>query len=118
MPERRQHLRLRVTAPIRVLCLDTRSTSFVLFDLGSGGFSMRTPTEVPVGMVMRFRFSLPDESWAAVLSGQSVYCRPDPSVANGRVFLSGFKFLHPETPTVMAGINALIDHATVAISFS
>lgn len=98
-------------------CEDTR-LPLTLNDLGAGGFSLRSPAVLPVGVVMRFEFRTADARWATTLSAKSVYSRPDPESPDGSLFLNGFMFLHPETPTVMARINALIDRATAVISFS
>lgn len=117
-PERRKDIRFRPASAIVVQCLDTQ-VDMTLADLGSGGFSVRTGTVLPVGAVMRFTFSTPDGKWTALFTAQSVHSRPDPDAApDGSVFSTGFKFLNVENPRVAANIHALIDRATAVISFS
>ena len=90
-----------------------------LSDLSMGGFSVRSAEVLPVGEVMRFRFSTPSGSWAAALTAKSDYSfsesqGPETSSA----FLTGFKFLNPEAPSVQARIHSLVDHATSVVTFS
>ena len=116
--ERRKTIRFRPAAPIVVQCLDTR-TALTLVTLGAGGFSVQSGPSLPIGAVMRFRFSTPDGSWATLLSAQSVYSMPDPDAPPAvSSFITGFKFLNVDAPRITANINALIDRATAVISFS
>ena len=117
-PERRKAIRFRPAAPIVVQSLDT-PVVMTLDNLSPGGFSVQSTTVLPVGAVLRFRFSAPDGSWTTLLTAQSVYCRPDPDLppaASG--FVTGFRFLNTDTPRTAASVNALIDRATAVISFS
>lgn len=105
-------------APIVVQSADAR-LPMTLFDLGAGGFSVESGTPLRVGQVMSFRFSTPDGGWAAVLSAESVYSKPNPpEPSKAPRFLTGFQFVHTTAPGVTASINALIDRATSVISFS
>ena len=118
IPERRKTIRFRAAAPIVVTCLD-HSGVLTLFNLGAGGFSVHSPTALPVGSAMRFRFSTPDGNWTTQLGAESVYSRPDKETPlPGAPFLTGFRFLNPESEGVTANINALIDRATAVVSFS
>ena len=117
-PERRKTTRFRPAAPIVVHSLDTRVV-MTLGDLGPGGFSVQSTTELPTGAVMRIKFSAPDGSWTTLLVAQSVYCRPDPDVPPADAgFVTGFRFLNTDTPRTAASVNALIERATAVISFS
>ena len=91
-----------------------------LADLSGGGFSVRSETEFAVGVVLRFRFSTPDDRWSTLLSGQTVYIRPDRDEFSGTDagFVVGFKFMNPELPRVAASIHALINRASAVISIS
>jgi hypothetical protein len=101
-----------------VTCLD-HSGVLTLFNLGAGGFSVHSPATLPVGSTLRFRFSTPDGNWTTMLSAKSVYSRPDKdSPLPAAPFLTGFKFLNPESEQVTASINALIDRATAVVSLS
>jgi hypothetical protein len=101
-----------------VTCLD-HSGVLTLFNLGAGGFSVHSPAALPVGAIMRFRFSTPDGNWTTMLSGESVYSRPDKeSPLPGAPYLTGFRFLNTESERVTANVNALIDRATAVISIS
>ena len=117
-PERRKTIRFRPAAPIVVHSLDTRVV-MTLGDLGPGGFSVQSTTELPAGAVMRIKFSAPDGSWTTLLVAQSVYCRPDPDVPPADPgFVTGFRFLNTDTPRTAASVSALIERATAVISFS
>ena len=90
-----------------------------LSDLSMGGFSVRSAEVLPVGEVMRFRFRTPSGSWAAAITAKSVYSDPIPQASGASsAFLSGFKFLNPESPSVQARIHSLVDHATSVVTFS
>jgi len=101
-----------------VQSLDTKAV-MTLADLGEGGFSVRASQPLPLEAHMRFRFSTPDGSWTALLTGQSVYTRVDGEAPAGAPsYITGFKFLHLDNPRVADLIHALIDRATAVISFS
>jgi len=116
-PERRKAIRFRPSAPVVVHSLDTRVV-MTLGNLGPGGFSVQSTTELPAGAVMRIKFSAPDGSWTTLLIAQSVYCRPDPDLPPADAgFVTGFRFLNTDTPRTAASVNALIDRATAVTSF-
>jgi hypothetical protein len=114
--ERRKDIRFRPAAQIVVLCLDTEVETS-LYDLGSGGFSIRSVKDLALGTVQRFKFSTPDGVWSTILTAQAVHSRADPD-ATAAAFILGFKFLNSDSTRVAASINALIDRATSVISFS
>jgi len=111
-------MRVLVTARINISSPDTQA-ALNLADLSMSGFSIRSEGALPVGQVMRFKFSEPSGSWDVTLTAKSVYCRPDaggPSDAPS--YQTGFQFTHVESPTVQARIHQLVDHATAVVNFS
>jgi c-di-GMP-binding flagellar brake protein YcgR len=117
-PERREAVRVVVTARIDVSSLDTR-VAMHLADLSAGGFAVRSVEALPVGEVMRFNFATPSGQWAASLTAHSVYSRPDAGgPSDSPSYQTGFQFINPESPTDRARIDQLMGHATSVVSLS
>jgi hypothetical protein len=95
--ERRQHLRVKLTARIagRPLGVDQ---SFVVEEASVGGFSIKSPTPFVPDSDYRFRMSN-ESGQSTIVEALCRYCNPIPTEgdAGSPSYLVGFQFLPQDT---------------------
>ena len=114
--ERRQTIRVKVDGKLAIYN-ETSGQTLDLIDLGMGGFSVRSRTQVPLNAVSTFRFSTPDKRWSAKLPARSVYCKMRHIEGEAPEFHTGFSFEKPDSADVQRQVMSMMDHAT-SMSFS
>lgn len=114
--ERRQTIRIKVDGRLAIYN-ETSGQALDLIDLGMGGFSVRSKTQVPLNTVSTFRFSTPDKRWTAKLAARSVYCKMRHQEGGAPEFHTGFSFETPDSSDVQRQVMSMMDHAT-SMSFS
>jgi DNA-binding response OmpR family regulator len=86
--ERRRARRVPVQAPVELTLPDTRSAEGILLDLSETGMEVLTAEPQAAGVLLNFRFQLPDGSLEIHARGQVVWANP-----NGQ---AGVRFLDVE----------------------
>jgi len=114
--ERRQTIRINVNGTLSVEGLSA-GQALHLVDIGTGGFSVRSPAAIAVNATAAYRFSAPDKKWSAIFGARAVYCRllaPDGQTPH---YLTGLVFVNTEAPDMQRQLMLMIDLAT-SLSFS
>jgi hypothetical protein len=83
-------------------------TAIKITDISAGGFAMETPTPVPVGEVLAFRFTSTDGS-AFLLRAFVAHSRQLSGPNGTVVYSSGLEFAAQQTPTGQQAIKALLE---------
>src|ERR1700691_800989 len=75
--ERRRAYRVPVQAPVEITLPDTRKAEGILLDLSETGMDVLTAEPQVPGMLLNFRFQLPDGSLEIQVHGQVAWAKPN-----------------------------------------
>jgi DNA-binding response OmpR family regulator len=75
--ERRRARRVPVQAPVELTLPDSRSAEGILLDLSETGMEVLTAEPQAAGVILKFRFQLPDGSLEIQARGQVVWANPN-----------------------------------------
>jgi len=82
--------------------------SVTVREIGTGGFSIETTEQIPVGAVHRFQFYLDDDAITLLAEAKSVYSMRVSSGSKFPLYFTGFEFSANE-PEIQAAVADLVE---------